>query len=140
MTKSSSSSAQVSNLTSMFITSCISLVPQQIKAAVAALRNIYDLNWPSSFEQHRQKSKDLDLLDWLRDMFGFQVFLIYVGFRSSILLHLGTCLQLMCFLHLVSLSERQCKKPKGTLDSIACKQSYKIDTQANLCPLLEHKS
>ncbi|CAN6459738.1 unnamed protein product [Victoria cruziana] len=44
---------------------------EEIKAAVAALRNTRGLTWPSSFEQHKQKS-DLDVLDWLRSMFGFQ--------------------------------------------------------------------
>ncbi|XP_011624302.2 callose synthase 5 [Amborella trichopoda] len=45
---------------------------EEIKAAVAALWNTRGLNWPATFEQHRQKSGDLDLLDWLRAMFGFQ--------------------------------------------------------------------
>ncbi|KAF3786088.1 Callose synthase 5 [Nymphaea thermarum] len=44
---------------------------EEIKAAVAALWNTRGLNWPSSFEQHKQRS-DLDILDWLRAMFGFQ--------------------------------------------------------------------
>ncbi|XP_049933320.1 callose synthase 5-like [Nymphaea colorata] len=44
---------------------------EEIKAAVAALRNTRGLTWPSSFEQHKQKS-NLDVLDWLRSMFGFQ--------------------------------------------------------------------
>ncbi|EXB36810.1 Callose synthase 5 [Morus notabilis] len=41
---------------------------EEVKASVAALRNTGGLNWPSSFEQHRQKAGDLDLLDWLRAM------------------------------------------------------------------------
>ncbi|KAK7350887.1 hypothetical protein VNO77_09920 [Canavalia gladiata] len=45
---------------------------EEIKAAVSALWNIRGLNWPSSFEQQRQKTGDLDLLDWLRVTFGFQ--------------------------------------------------------------------
>ncbi|XP_008801869.1 callose synthase 5 [Phoenix dactylifera] len=45
---------------------------EEIKAAVAALRNTRNLSWPSSFEPQRQKAGDLDLLDWLRAMFGFQ--------------------------------------------------------------------
>lgn len=90
--------AKASSLTYLF-TSYALLVPKQVKAAVAALRNVDDLNWPSSFEQHRQKSKDLDLLDWLRAMFGFQVFLTYIRFRSCILLCSDTLLQLKCFLH-----------------------------------------
>ncbi|XVE83338.1 hypothetical protein DITRI_Ditri16bG0080900 [Diplodiscus trichospermus] len=45
---------------------------EEVKAAVAALWNIRGLNWPSAFEPHRQKTGDLDLLDWLRAMFGFQ--------------------------------------------------------------------
>ncbi|XLT83417.1 hypothetical protein HN873_005170 [Arachis hypogaea] len=34
--------------------------------------NTQGLNWPRSFEQQRQKIGDLDLLDWLKAMFGFQ--------------------------------------------------------------------
>ncbi|KAK7410888.1 hypothetical protein VNO78_02085 [Psophocarpus tetragonolobus] len=45
---------------------------EEIKAAVSALWNTRGLNWPSLFEQQRQRSGDLDLLDWLRAMFGFQ--------------------------------------------------------------------
>ncbi|KAK6922818.1 1,3-beta-glucan synthase subunit FKS1-like, domain-1 [Dillenia turbinata] len=45
---------------------------EEVKAAVAALWNTRGLNWPSGFEQTRQKAGDLDLLDWLRAMFGFQ--------------------------------------------------------------------
>ncbi|KAI4345088.1 hypothetical protein L6164_012252 [Bauhinia variegata] len=45
---------------------------EEIKAAVSAFWNTRGLNWPSSFEQHRLKAGDLDLLDWLRAMFGFQ--------------------------------------------------------------------
>eukprot|EP00257_Ricinus_communis_P021658 XP_015581193.1 callose synthase 5 isoform X2 [Ricinus communis] len=45
---------------------------EENKAAVAALWNTRGLNWPTAFEQHRQKAGDLDLLDWLRAMFGFQ--------------------------------------------------------------------
>ncbi|KAK7282334.1 hypothetical protein RIF29_11015 [Crotalaria pallida] len=45
---------------------------EEIKAAVSALWNTRGLNWPSSFEQQRQRTGDLDLLDWLRAMFGFQ--------------------------------------------------------------------
>ena len=44
----------------------------QIKAAVAALRNTYDLNWPTSVDPQRQRSGELDLLDWLKGTFGFQ--------------------------------------------------------------------
>lgn len=36
------------------------------------LWNSHGLNWPYSFEQQRQKTGDLDMLDWLRAMFGFQ--------------------------------------------------------------------
>ncbi|KAK9292439.1 hypothetical protein L1049_020411 [Liquidambar formosana] len=52
---------------------------EEVKAAVAALWNTRGLNWPTAFEQHRQKAGDLDLLDWLRAMFGFQA-LINNGF------------------------------------------------------------
>ncbi|KAJ4849780.1 Callose synthase 5 [Turnera subulata] len=43
-----------------------------IKAAVGALWNTGGLNWAASFELQRQKAGELDLLDWLRAMFGFQ--------------------------------------------------------------------
>ncbi|KAJ8479924.1 hypothetical protein OPV22_023651 [Ensete ventricosum] len=45
---------------------------EEIKAAVTALKNTRGLSWPPSFDQQRQKTGDLDLLDWLRIMFGFQ--------------------------------------------------------------------
>ncbi|KAM0939118.1 putative 1,3-beta-glucan synthase [Dioscorea sansibarensis] len=45
---------------------------EEVKAAVSALRSTRGLSWPTSFEQQRQKTRDLDLLDWLRAMFGFQ--------------------------------------------------------------------
>lgn len=45
---------------------------EEVKAAVAALQNTRGLTWPPSFEQQRQRAGDLDLLDWLRAMFGFQ--------------------------------------------------------------------
>ncbi|PWA75022.1 callose synthase 5 [Artemisia annua] len=45
---------------------------EEIKAAVSAIRNTHGLNWPPSVDQHQQKSGELDLLDWLRAMFGFQ--------------------------------------------------------------------
>nr|GEU44760.1 callose synthase 5 [Tanacetum cinerariifolium] len=45
---------------------------EEIKAAVSAIRNTRGLNWPPSVDHHQQKSGELDLLDWLRAMFGFQ--------------------------------------------------------------------
>ncbi|KAI3784457.1 hypothetical protein L1987_43556 [Smallanthus sonchifolius] len=45
---------------------------EEIKAAVSALRNTRGLNWPASVDQQKQKSGELDLLDWLKAMFGFQ--------------------------------------------------------------------
>ncbi|KAM7275814.1 hypothetical protein ACFE04_017680 [Oxalis oulophora] len=45
---------------------------EEVKAAVSALSNTRGLNWPSAFEPQRQKAGNLDLLDWLRAMFGFQ--------------------------------------------------------------------
>lgn len=45
---------------------------EEVKAAVGALWNTRGLNWPTEFERHRQKAGDLDILDWLRAMFGFQ--------------------------------------------------------------------
>ena len=47
-----------------------------IKASVFALWNTRGLNWPTSFEQHRKRTGELDLLDWLRAMFGFQACLL----------------------------------------------------------------
>nr|GEZ14284.1 callose synthase 5 [Tanacetum cinerariifolium] len=49
----------------------------EIKAAVAALRNTDGLNWPTSVDPQRQKSGELDLLDWLKGTFGFQASSIY---------------------------------------------------------------
>ncbi|CAN0903110.1 hypothetical protein LINGRAHAP2_LOCUS22386 [Linum grandiflorum] len=45
---------------------------EEVKAAVAALWNTRGLSWPPASQQHRQKAGDLDLLDWLRAMFGFK--------------------------------------------------------------------
>ncbi|KAG8383820.1 hypothetical protein BUALT_Bualt04G0053600 [Buddleja alternifolia] len=45
---------------------------EEVKASVTALQNTRGLTWPASFEQQRQKAGELDLLDWLRAMFGFQ--------------------------------------------------------------------
>ncbi|KAK7369494.1 hypothetical protein VNO80_11533 [Phaseolus coccineus] len=45
---------------------------EEIKASVSALWNTRGLNWPNSFELQRQKTEDLDLLDWLKAIFGFQ--------------------------------------------------------------------
>ncbi|XP_024977661.1 callose synthase 5-like [Cynara cardunculus var. scolymus] len=45
---------------------------EEIKAPVSALRNTRGLNWPTSVDQNQQKSGELDLLDWLKAMFGFQ--------------------------------------------------------------------
>ncbi|KAH7862012.1 hypothetical protein Vadar_033662 [Vaccinium darrowii] len=49
---------------------------EEVKAAVAALSNTDGLSWPSSSEQRRQKAGELDVLDWLRAMFGFQACII----------------------------------------------------------------
>ncbi|KAF9617600.1 hypothetical protein IFM89_037663 [Coptis chinensis] len=45
---------------------------EEIKASVAALRNTWGLSWPATFQHTRQRTRDLDLLDWLMAMFGFQ--------------------------------------------------------------------
>ncbi|GAB4847772.1 Callose synthase 5 [Ancistrocladus abbreviatus] len=45
---------------------------EEVKAAVGALWNTRGLSWPPAFQQHREKTNDLDLFDWLRAMFGFQ--------------------------------------------------------------------
>jgi hypothetical protein len=50
---------------------------------VAALRNTRGLTWPTSFEQQKQKAGELDLLDWLRAMFGFQVGLPTKGIKLA---------------------------------------------------------
>ncbi|KAF1893229.1 hypothetical protein Lal_00001675 [Lupinus albus] len=47
---------------------------EEIKAAVSALCSTHGLNWPSSFEQQRLRTGNLDMLDWLRAMFGFQAY------------------------------------------------------------------
>lgn len=51
---------------------------------MAALKNTRGLNWPSSFEQNRQKAGELDLLDWLRAMFGFQESIVNLDNEMSI--------------------------------------------------------
>ncbi|KAJ3679540.1 hypothetical protein LUZ60_017551 [Juncus effusus] len=43
---------------------------EEIKAAVSALRNTRGLVWPN--EMQKQNTQELDMLDWLRAMFGFQ--------------------------------------------------------------------
>ncbi|KAK3199929.1 hypothetical protein Dsin_023344 [Dipteronia sinensis] len=45
---------------------------EEVKAAVAALWNTHGLNWQGAFEPQRLEAGDLDILDWLRAMFGFQ--------------------------------------------------------------------
>lgn len=63
------------------LSSLLSVIPpffnfhaaSQVKAAVAAVGNTRGMSWPPAFEQHRPRSGDLDLFDWLRAMFGFQV-------------------------------------------------------------------
>lgn len=44
----------------------------QVRAAVDALRNVRGLPWQTVKESH-PRAGDLDCLDWLQDMFGFQV-------------------------------------------------------------------
>lgn len=51
----------------------------QVRAAVEALRNVRGLPWQTVKESH-PRAGDLDCLDWLQDMFGFQV-----GLSSSLL-------------------------------------------------------
>ncbi|KAH9558677.1 hypothetical protein CY35_06G019800 [Sphagnum magellanicum] len=43
----------------------------EIRAGVESLRNVRGLPWPSTAES-RHKPGDVDCLDWLQDMFGFQ--------------------------------------------------------------------
>ncbi|KAL2342918.1 hypothetical protein Fmac_004203 [Flemingia macrophylla] len=50
---------------------------EEIKAAVSALWNTRGLNWPSSVEQHRHNTGDLDMLDWLKALFGFQACILH---------------------------------------------------------------
>ena len=54
----------------------------QICAAVAALRNINSLSWPSS--KKPAKALTLDILDWLQAMFGFQVIFLIDILSSNI--------------------------------------------------------
>ncbi|XP_024527354.1 callose synthase 5 isoform X1 [Selaginella moellendorffii] len=44
----------------------------EIKAAVDALRNIRGLPFPAALEHQPNKSAEVDILDWLQQMFGFQ--------------------------------------------------------------------
>ncbi|KAH9291991.1 hypothetical protein KI387_042821, partial [Taxus chinensis] len=46
---------------------------EEIKVVVTALRNIHGLNWPPSFWKKQQKTREVDLFDWLQAMFGFQM-------------------------------------------------------------------
>ncbi|XLR07545.1 hypothetical protein HN51_062459, partial [Arachis hypogaea] len=50
-----------------------------IKAVVSALWNTQGLNWPSSFEQQRQRTGDLDMLDWLKAI----LFSLYVSYAAA---------------------------------------------------------
>ncbi|KAF7840108.1 callose synthase 5-like [Senna tora] len=57
---------------------------EEIKATVSALGNTRGLNWPSSYEQQRQRAGDLDLLDWLRAMFGLVMLLFIWAQRDNV--------------------------------------------------------
>lgn len=57
-------------------TSYLALCLYQVKVAVAALGKTDGLKWPSSSEQLRAEARELDVLDWLRAMFGFQACII----------------------------------------------------------------
>ena len=61
----------------------------QICAAVAALRNINSLLWPSS--KKPAKALTLDILDWLQAMFGFQVIFLIDILSSNICHECLTC-------------------------------------------------
>lgn len=50
---------------------------------MSALRYTRGLTWPPTFDQHRQKTGELDILDWLRAMFGFQASLMDCYNRES---------------------------------------------------------
>lgn len=56
--------------------SYLALCLYQVKVAVAALGNTDGLKWPSLSEQQRAEAGELDALDWLRAMFGFQACII----------------------------------------------------------------
>ncbi|XAR62352.1 1,3-beta-glucan synthase [Bertholletia excelsa] len=45
---------------------------EEIKAVVSALRNTRGLHWPSSIDKQSQNLSDVDILDWLKALFGFQ--------------------------------------------------------------------
>ncbi|KAI8535665.1 hypothetical protein RHMOL_Rhmol10G0191900 [Rhododendron molle] len=49
---------------------------EEVKVAVAALGNTDGLKWPSLSEQQRAEAGELDVLDWLQAMFGFQACII----------------------------------------------------------------
>lgn len=52
----------------------------QIKAAVSALWNTNGLHWPTLVDPQQTGSGQLDLLDWLKETFGFQACSIYLHF------------------------------------------------------------
>lgn len=95
---------------------------EEVKAAVGALWNTRGLNWPTEFERHRQKAGDLDLLDWLRAMFGFQacgvcmkdeMLIIYSLYEHEEMILLAFCFNLV-------IAERQCQEPEGAFDFVTC--------------------
>lgn len=94
----------------------------EVKAAVGALWNTRGLNWPAEFERQRQKAGDLDLLDWLRAMFGFQA--CGVCRRMSYLiifaLHQHKEMILFTLLFLFMTAERQCQEPEGAFNFVTC--------------------
>lgn len=55
----------------------------QVRAAVEALRNVRGLPW-KTVKEPQPRAGDLDCLDWLQDMFGFQVWLL-LGFYGVVI-------------------------------------------------------
>ncbi|URE15448.1 callose synthase [Musa troglodytarum] len=94
---------------------------EEIKAAVMALRNTRGLNWPSSFDQQRQKTGDWDLLDWLRIMFGFQ--------RDSVRNQREHLILLLANVH-IRLSPKPEPLHKAFLESIKATQLVQLDERA----------
>ncbi|MCI35336.1 callose synthase 5-like, partial [Trifolium medium] len=88
-----------------------------IRAAVSALWNTRGLNWPVSFEQQSHRAGDLDILDWLRAMFGFQACILYTEYYGRKKIY--GLLQLLMYSVYLS-TEGQREESKGAFDSASC--------------------
>lgn len=114
----------------------------QVKAAVSALWNTRGLSWPTAFEQ---KAGDLDLLDWLKAMFGFQACIWLLERQRTIdisafsffpiniggfILESKTLWPSKNAYCVWWATERQCQEPEGASYLAACQCSHKASSQA----------